>query len=99
MRVRLVSGGRECLVGRFVGEFVGGVCRAIAGSLKAPAANRRIELSLEQDRVELRIDGRSVALDGSQGFAATIVADTIRGMVRHLKDVDADGALRIEVDL
>jgi len=99
MTVRLFSGGRECFVSAFVARFVANVCRAVAGSLKAPPAQGRIEFVLDEGRVELRVDGASVALDGRQGFASSIVEDTLRGMVGRLKGVDPEGPLRVEVEL
>lgn len=99
MRVRMFCNGKELFVSPFVGRFTAGVCKAVAGSLKAPTASENIQIELEGDRVQLQIDGTSVLLDKTQGFAETIVSDTIRGMIRHLKDIDPDGAIRIEIEL
>jgi len=38
-------------------------------------------------------------LDKSHGFAKTIVRDTLRGMIHHLKGVDPEGIVRIEVEI
>jgi hypothetical protein len=99
MTVRLFSGGRECFVSPFIARFIANVCRAVAGSLKAPPAQGRIEFVLQEGRVELRVDGVTVPLDGRQGFASSIVEDTLRGLVRRLKEVDPEGPLRVEVEI
>jgi len=96
MRVRLVSGDRPCPAGPFVTDYIGGVCRAVVGALSAPAPAERIDAVLDGEGVRLAVDGRSVPLEG---FAARIVEDTLRGMVRSLKGVDPDSRLRIEVEL
>jgi hypothetical protein len=95
MHVRLISGDRPCPVGPFVANYVGGICRAIVGALSAPEPTARIEAVLDGEGVRLAVDGRSVALEG---FAARIVEDTLRGMVRNLKGIDPAAELRIEVD-
>ena len=96
MRVRLISGDRPCPTGPFVTDYLGGVCRGIVGALSAPPATRSIDAVLDGEGVHLAVDGQPVALEG---FAARIVADTLRGMVRSLKGVDPDSRLRIEVEL
>ena len=97
MRVRLYTNGAECPVGNFVGRYLGNVCAAIGASLKAPRPARILSFELEGDRVLFRVDEDRVSLDQGRGFAVTIVRDTLRGMVRHLKNVDPEGSVRIEV--
>ena len=99
MRVRLFSNDRESFVSPFIGKFTANVCRAMAESLKAPSASRNIRFDLEGNNVRLQIDGNPVPLDPSQGFAETIVRDTLQGMLRHLKGVDPEGGVRIEIVL
>jgi hypothetical protein len=96
MRIRLISGDRPCPTGPFVTDYVGGVCRAIVGALSAPVPTGRIDAVLDGEGVRLAVDGQSVAVEG---FAARIVEDTLRGMVRNLKGVDPESSLRIEVEL
>ncbi len=71
----------------------------MASSLKAPHPVRNLRYDLEGNTVRLQIDGAQVPLDNNQSFAETIVADTVRGMIRHLKGVDPEGAVRIEVEI
>jgi hypothetical protein len=98
-RVRLYCNGSETQVKPFVSRFTANVCQAIVSSLKAPRFTNRIDFTLNGDLIELRVDQATVPLDKSQGFAETMVRDTIRGMVQHLKDIDPGGTIRIEVDL
>ena len=98
MTVRIYSNGRACPLGPFVERFTGNVCRSVVDSLKGPGSAGRLRFDLDGDRVALAVDGVPVALDRGQGFAGTIARDTLRGMVRHLKGVDPDGPVRIEVD-
>ncbi len=99
MHDRLFSGTNESFVSPFVARFAGNVCLAVAKSLKAPDPVRSIHYELRSDFVGLRIDGVEVPLDKNQGFAGTIVLDTLRGMIRHLKGLEPEGDCRIEVEI
>ncbi len=98
MRVRLYSNGKELPVSPFIGKFIGNVCPAVAASLKGPHPEKRLRYELEADSIRMQIDGVSVPLDHSQGFAETISRDTLLGMIRHLKGVDQTGPVCIEVE-
>ena len=99
MRVRLFCNDHETFVSPFIGKFTANVCRAVTESLKAPSSSKSIHFVLQGDGVGLHVDGKQVLLDGSQGFAETIVRDTLKGMVRHLKAIDPEGVIRIEIEL
>jgi hypothetical protein len=98
MAVRLFSNGVESEVGPFVAKFTENVCRAAAASLRAPAPARSLEFVLEGKAVRFEVDGLEVSF-AAGGFAATIVHDTLSGMVRHLKGIDPAGVLRILVEI
>jgi hypothetical protein len=97
MKIRLFCNDVEAPVSPFVGRFIANVCIAISRSLKT-AEGKTILFAFSADRVGLEIDGLPIPLDLSQGFAATLVRDTLRGMVQHLKGMDAKGKIRIEVE-
>jgi hypothetical protein len=99
MRSKLYSNGVELFVGPFVGQFVGNVCLGVAASLKGPRPEQRICFELEGDAVRVEVDGASVPMDQSQGFAQTILRDTLRGMIRSLKGIDGDSMVRIEAEI
>ncbi len=99
MRARLFSNGAEVSVKSFVEHFIGAVCSAVASSLKAPRPEKCIDLELDADRIALQIDSKPVALDRNQGFAGTLVRDTIQGMIRNLKGIDARAPVRIVVEI
>ena len=99
MRVRLFSNGIEIPVNPFIARFISQVALAAATSLKAPLALKSVEYLLEGSEVVLRVDGRIVPLNHNRGFSKTIVRDTLCGMIRHLKGVDAEAPVRIEVQL
>ena len=98
MTVRLFSDGTESQVSPFVGRFTESVCRAVAASLRAPVPARSLEFVLERSKARFFVDGTEVSLELG-GFAATLVHDTLSGMVRHLKGVDPNGMIRIAVDV
>ena len=99
MRARLFNNGTEVAANSFVGRFVGAVCTGIASSLKAPSPQKTITLELEGDHVALQVDSAPVELDKNQGFACTLIRDTLQGMVRNLKGIDARKPVRIIVDI
>lgn len=99
MRARLYNNGAEIQANSFVERFVGAVCAAIAGSLKAPHAEKSIAIDLFGDYVAFQIDSAPVALDKNQGFAGKIIRETIRGMVRSLKGIEPGSVLRIVVEI
>jgi hypothetical protein len=99
MRVRLICESVEAPVSPFVARFISGVCIAVAASLKTPAAARIVEFELHGEEVGLQIDGYVIPLGLNQGFAETLVRDTLSGMIRSLKGVDPRRNIRIVVDL
>ena len=99
MRTRIYSNGTEIYANPFVERFVGAVCSAIAASLKAPRAEQSVSIELEGEQIRLQVDSTPLELDRNQGFAATLVRDTIRGMIRQLKGIDAVAAVRIDIEL
>jgi hypothetical protein len=99
MQIRILCNGQEVVAGPFVGRFVGNVCFAIVTSLKAPRPSERVLFVLEEKTVSLEVDAQLVPMDYTQGFARTIVRDTLGGMIRHLKGIDPDGTVRIEIQL
>ncbi len=99
MRIRIYSNGIEAPLSRFIGKFIGNVCAGIAGSLKTPQPIRTLKYELDGETVSIEVNRIPVAMDMSHGFSRIIVLDTIRGMIRHLKMEDPNGAIRIEIDL
>ncbi len=99
MQIRLFSNNSEAWVSPFIGRFLANVCTAIAASLKAPRNVRKICYELEGEDVRIQINGDPIALNMSQGFARIIVGDTLRGMIRHLKGMNQDEIIRIEVEM
>ncbi len=99
MRIRIYSNGAEAPLTPFIGKFLGNVCAAIAFSLKTPRPIKSLKYELEGDAVQIQVNQVPVALDLSRGFSRIIVVDTLRGMIRHLKLADPNGAIRIEVDM
>ncbi len=99
MRARLFNNETEICANPFVGRFVGAVCTGIASSLKAPRPRKSISLELRGDAIELEVDSTRITLDRNQGFAGTLVRDTVLGMVRNLKGIDAQATVRIVVDV
>lgn len=97
MKIRLFCNDLEAPVSPFVGRFIANICIAISRSLKT-AEGKNILFTFSGDRVGLEIDGLPVPLDLSQGFAETLVRDTLRGMVQHLKGMDPKGSTRIEIE-
>jgi hypothetical protein len=98
MRIRLYSNAIESPLSPFIGKFLGNVCLGIASSLKTPQPIRSLQFEIEGDTVHIHVNETPVALNMSQGFSRIIVLDTLRGMIRHLKMDDPNGAVRIEVD-
>jgi hypothetical protein len=83
----------------FIGKFVGNVCAGITASLKTPQPIKTFSYELDGEMVRIFVNQTFVSLDMSQGFSRIIILDTIRGMIRHLKMADPNGAIRIEVDM
>jgi hypothetical protein len=98
MQIRIFSNGIEAHLTNFIGNFLANVCLGIASSLKTPRPIRSLAFELEGDAVRFEVNGAPVALDLSQGFSKVIIRDTIRGMIRHLKMADPEGAIRIAVE-
>ena len=99
MKIRIYSNEMEAPLSRFIGQFLGNVCAGIAASLKTPLPVRTLEYELEGNAVRIQVNGIPVALNLSQGFATTIVRDTIRGMISHLKLKDPNGNIRIQIEM
>ncbi len=99
MKIRIYSNEIEAPLSRFIGQFLGNVCAGIVASLKTPLPVRTLEYELEGDAVRIQVNETPVALNLSQGFATTIVRDTIRGMIRHLKLDDPNGNIRIQIEM
>jgi hypothetical protein len=99
MRIRIYSNEIEAPLSSFIGKFLGNVCVAVAASLKTPQPIKTLKLELEGETVRIDVNQTPVALNLSRGFSRIIVMDTIRGMIRHLKLADPNGAIRIEVDM
>jgi hypothetical protein len=99
MRIRIYSNQIEAPLTPFIGKFLGNVCAAAAASLKTPQPIRTLQYEIEGDAVRIQVNQTPVPLNLSHGFSRIIVLDTLRGMIRHLKLADPDGAIRIEVDM
>jgi hypothetical protein len=99
MKIRIYSNGIEAPLSRFIGQFLGNVCAGVAASLKTPLPVKTLEYELEGEAVRIQVNNIPVALNLSQGFATTIVRDTLRGMIRHLKLADPDGTIRIQIEM
>jgi hypothetical protein len=99
MRIRLYSNNVEAPLSPFIGKFLGNVCAAITASLKTPRPIQTFRYELDGEMVRIFVNQIFVPLDMSQGFSRIIILDTIRGMIRHLKLADPDGAIRIEADM
>jgi hypothetical protein len=98
MRIRIYSNEIEAPLTAFIGNFLGNVCLGIADSLKTPRPIGSVKFEIEGDIVRFEINGAPVSLDMSHGFSKIIIRDTIRGMIRHLKLADPEGAIRITVE-
>jgi hypothetical protein len=99
MRIRIYSNEIEAPLSSFIGKLLGNVCVAVAASLKTPQPIKTLKFELEGETVRIDVNQTPVALNLSRGFSRIIVIDTIRGMIRHLKLADPNGAIRIEVDM
>ena len=96
MQIRLYCNDHEAPVSPFVGRFIANVCLAISQSLKTAEGNT-ILFAVSGDRVHLEIDGRPIPLGLNQGFAEILVRDTLQGMVAHLKGMESNGRIRMEI--
>ena len=99
MKTRIFSNGIEAPLTAFIGNFLGNVCAGITTSLKTPRPIRTLKYEIEGDDVRIEVNATPVPMDLNSGFSKIIVSNTIRGMVRHLKLSDPNGAIRIDVDL
>ena len=97
MQTRLFCNNNKAPVSPFVGRYIANVCLAISRSLKT-AEGKTLLFALSGDRVNLEIDGQPVPLGLHQGFAETLVRDTLEGMVKNLKGMESKGSIRIEID-
>ena len=95
----MYSNNIEAPLTNFIGKFVGNVCAGIANSLKIPQPVHALKYELDGESVCIEVNRTPVSLDLSHGFSRIIVVDTIRGMIRHLKMADPNGAIRIEIDM
>jgi len=98
MRIRIYSNQTEAPLTPFIGRFLGNVCVGIASSLKIPQPIQTLSYDIDGESVQIKVNQLPVTLDRSHGFSRIIVLDTIRGMIRHLKMADPNGAIRIEID-
>lgn len=98
MKIRLFSNEIEAPLTPFIGNLIGNVCLAIAMSLKTPRPIKTLRYEIAGESVRIELNENPVLLNLSQGFSRIIILDTIRGMIRHLKMEDPNGAIRIEVD-
>ncbi len=99
MRIKIFSNDVEAPLSRFIGNFLGNVCFGIASSLKTPQPIQSLKYEIEGDAVSIEVNRNPVPLNMSQGFSRVIIHDTIRGMIRHLKLADPNGAIRIEIEI
>jgi hypothetical protein len=98
MKIRLFSNEIEAPLTPFIGNLLGNVCVSIAMSLKTPRPIKTLKYEIDGESVRIELNENPVLLNLSQGFSRIIILDTIRGMIRHLKMEDPNGAIRIEVD-
>jgi hypothetical protein len=98
MRIRIYSNGIEAPLSPFIGKFLGNVCLGVASSLKTPLPIKTLKYELEGEIVHIEVNQMRVPLNMSRGFSRIIVLDTLRGMIRHLKLADPNGAIRIELE-
>jgi hypothetical protein len=96
MRTKLFCENQEAPVTPFVGRFAANVCLSIAVSLKAPVPHKMLQFILQRNAATLQIDDERVLL---AGFAETLVCDTLRGMISHLKGLEAGKDVRILIEL
>jgi hypothetical protein len=99
MRIRIYSNQIEAHLTPFIGKFLGNVCAGIAASLKIPQPIRTLQYDIDGEDVQIQANHAAVPLNLSNGFSRIIILDTIRGMIRHLKMADPNGAIRIEIDM
>ena len=99
MRIRIYSNGTEAHLTPFIGKFIANVCAGIAASLKTPLPIRSLSYDIVDEDVRIDINSTPVPMDLSHGFSRIIVLDAIRGMIRHLKMADPNGAIRIDIEM
>lgn len=99
MRIRLFSNNIEAHLTPFIGKLVGNVSVGIANSLKIPQPIKSLKYEIDGESVSIQVNQIPVSMDLSHGFSRIIVCDTIRGMIRHLKMDDTNGAIRIEIEM
>jgi hypothetical protein len=99
MNIRIYSNGTEAHLTHFIGKFLASVCFGIVSSLKTPRPIRKFRLDVEGEDVRLEVNGMPVPINMSKGFSRIIILDTVRGMIKHLKMADPEGAIRVDVDL
>jgi hypothetical protein len=99
MKIRIYSNEIEAPLTPFIGNFLANVCFAITTALKTPRPIRTLSYVIDGEAVWIQVNEMPVPLNMSQGFSRIIILDTIRGMIRHLKLADPNGAIRIEVDM
>jgi hypothetical protein len=99
MNVRLISDGIDAPVTPFVGQFISSICIAAVSALKDANPKKCVEFELHGSECRLQVDGVAVPLNLSRGFAATLVAETLCGLVRPLKGVDPQKRVQIIVEI
>ena len=98
MDIELTCDGNPAPVTPFVGRFLAGVSLAVIQSLKSPPAKERVLFELDGEKVKASVDGRELTLQG-QGFAHTLVYETIQGMTHRLKGMESGKPVRIQITL
>jgi hypothetical protein len=98
MRVRLISDGVDAPVSPFVSRFICNICIAMVSSLKNANPDKELEFELQGGECRLEVDGLPVPLNLSQGFATTLVRETLRGLLKPLKGVDLQKTVHIIVE-
>jgi len=99
MEIRMWSNEIEANLTPFIGEYIGNVCLAITASLKTPDPARTLRYDLSGESVRIALNGNTLPLDLSSGFAEKMIHNTIRGMISLLKMDDPSGVIRIEISV
>ena len=78
----------------FVQGYIDHVMAGIVASLKGTGEIRRLQVSMENDNVAMRLNGRSVPINP---FVNKIIRNTVVGMVSALKGVGEISKLNISI--
>ncbi len=100
MKAEIHCDGNSISLNPFVNGLVSNVARALIESLKLEKPpEKRVEFTLCGEETALTVDGRPVSLGLTTGFAARLVGETLRGMLRPLKGAQDAREVRITVEL